>query len=201
MVKVYKPTSAGRRGMTGHDFSELSKKPKRDKTLTRSFKKWAGRNSAGRVSVRHRGGGHKRLYRIIDFKRNKFDVPAEVVTLEYDPNRSARIAKLLYQDGTKTYIIAPLGLQVGDTVMNGPNAELKAGNALPLKNIPVAWFIILNFNRVAAVKWRVRRGQALKFWVSKATMFNFVCPAVKCVSCMVIVWPPSGKSATPITAM
>jgi large subunit ribosomal protein L2 len=137
MVKVYKPTSAGRRGMTGHDFSNLSKKPKRDKSLTMSFKKWAGRNNKGRVTVRHRGGGHKRLYRIIDFKRNKFDVVAEVVSLEYDPNRSARIAKLHYQDGTKAYIIAPLGLQVGDKVMNGPNAELKAGNALPLKNIPV----------------------------------------------------------------
>lgn len=136
MVKVYKPTSPGRRDMTGHDFSGLSK-VKPDKSLTVPLKKKAGRNNKGRLTVRHRGGGHKRRYRIIDFKRNKWDVPAEVVTLEYDPNRSARIAKVVYEDGTKAYIIAPLGLQVGDTIMNGPNAELNPGNALPLRNIPL----------------------------------------------------------------
>lgn len=136
MVKVYKPTSPGRRDMTGHDFSGLSK-VKPDKSLTVPLKKKAGRNNKGRLTVRHRGGGHKRRYRIIDFKRNKWDVPAEVVTLEYDPNRSARIAKVVYEDGTKAYIIAPLGLQVGDTIMNGPNAELNPGNALSLRNIPL----------------------------------------------------------------
>ncbi|CAG0984223.1 partial 50S ribosomal protein L2, partial [Anaerolineae bacterium] len=97
----------------------------------------AGRNHTGRVTVRHQGGGHKRKYRIIDFKRDKFDVAGKVVSLEYDPNRSARIAKIEYADGDKAYIIAPLDLQVGDTVMNGPNAELRVGNAVPLKNIPV----------------------------------------------------------------
>jgi large subunit ribosomal protein L2 len=136
MVKVYKPTSPGRRDMTGHDFSGLSK-VKPDRSLTVPLKKKAGRNNKGRLTVRHRGGGHKRRYRIIDFKRNKWDIPAEVVTLEYDPNRSARIAKVVYEDGTKAYIIAPLGLQVGDTIMNGPNAELAPGNALPLRNIPL----------------------------------------------------------------
>lgn len=136
MVKVYKPTSAGRRGMTGHDFGALSK-VKPDRSLTMPLKKRAGRNNKGRVTVRHRGGGHKRQYRIIDFKRDRWDVPAEVVTLEYDPNRSARIAKIVYEDGEKAYIIAPLGLQIGDVVMNGPNADVRPGNALPLRNIPL----------------------------------------------------------------
>lgn len=140
MVKVYKPTSPGRRDMTGHDFTGLSK-VKPEKSLTEPLRKRAGRNSYGRVTVRHRGGGHKRRYRIIDFKRNKLDMPAEVVTLEYDPNRSARIAKLVYEDGVKTYIIAPLGLQVGDTVMSGPNAEVRVGNALPLKLIPLGMIV------------------------------------------------------------
>lgn len=139
-IKYYKPTSAGRRGMTGLSFEELSKvKPDRD--LTVSLRRKAGRNNVGKISVRHRGGGHKRRYRIIDFKRSKWDVAGEVVSIEYDPNRSARIAKVVYQDGDKTYIIAPLGLQVGDTVMNGPNAELQAGNALPLKSIPIGTIV------------------------------------------------------------
>lgn len=135
-IKYYKPTSAGRRGMTGLSFGELSK-VKPDKDLTVSLRRKAGRNNMGKISVRHRGGGHKRRYRIIDFKRNKWDVAGEVVSIEYDPNRSARIAKVVYTDGEKAYIIAPLGLQVGDTVMNGPSAELQTGNALPLKHIPV----------------------------------------------------------------
>lgn len=135
-IKYYKPTSAGRRGMTGHNFEELTK-VKPDKDLTVKLHRKAGRNGQGRITVRHRGGGHKRRYRLIDFKRRKWDVPGEVVSLEYDPNRSARIAKVVYEDGDKAYIIAPLGLQVGDVIMNGPNAELQNGNALPLKNIPV----------------------------------------------------------------
>ncbi|MCB9435437.1 MAG: 50S ribosomal protein L2 [Anaerolineales bacterium] len=139
-IKYYKPTSAGRRGMTGLSFEELSK-VKPDKDLTVSLRRKAGRNNVGKISVRHRGGGHKRRYRIIDFKRNKWDVAGEVVSIEYDPNRSARIAKVIYEDGDKTYIIAPLGLQVGDAVMNGPNAELQAGNALPLKSIPVGTIV------------------------------------------------------------
>ncbi len=135
-IKFYKPTSAGRRGMTGHNFEELTK-VKPDKDLTVKLHRKAGRNNTGRITVRHRGGGHKRRYRLIDFKRRKWDVSAEVVSIEYDPNRSARIAKVVYEDGDKAYIIAPLGLQVGDVIMNGPNADLQNGNALPLKNIPV----------------------------------------------------------------
>lgn len=135
-IKYYKPTSAGRRDMSGHSFEELTA-TKPDKDLTEPLHRRAGRNSSGRISVRHRGGGHKRRYRIIDFKRNKWDVPAEVVSIEYDPNRSARIAKIVYEDGDKAYIIAPLGLQVGQKIMNGPNADLQVGNALPLRSIPV----------------------------------------------------------------
>ena len=139
-VKVYKPTSAGRRDMTGYTFEELSK-VKPDKSLMTDLRKRGGRNNLGKVTVRHRGGGHKRRYRIIDFKRNKFDVPAEVVSIEYDPNRTSRIAKLQYEDGTKAYIIAPLGLKVGMTVQNGPDAELSVGNALPMVNIPVGQLV------------------------------------------------------------
>lgn len=135
-VKVYKPTSAGRRGMTGHTFEEITKS-KPERSLTEALRKTGGRNNRGRITVRHRGGGHKRRYRIIDFKRNKFDCRAEVIAIEYDPNRSARIALVQYEDGEKRYIIAPLGLKVGDTIGNGALAELRPGNALPINEIPL----------------------------------------------------------------
>lgn len=135
-VKVYKPTSAGRRGMTGHTFEEVTKS-KPERSLTVALRKTGGRNNQGRITVRHRGGGHKRRYRLIDFKRNKFDCRAEVIAIEYDPNRSARIALVQYEDGEKRYIIAPLGVQVGDTIGNGPKAELRPGNTLPIKEIPI----------------------------------------------------------------
>lgn len=135
-VKVYKPTSAGRRDMTGHSFEEITKS-KPERSLTEPLRKKGGRNNQGRITVRHRGGGHKRRYRIIDFKRNKFDVDAEVTAIEYDPNRSARIALLQYEDGEKRYIIAPIGLNVGDVVANGEGARLRPGNALKVKDIPL----------------------------------------------------------------
>lgn len=135
-VKVYKPTSAGRRGMTGHSFEEITKS-KPEWSLTEPLKRSGGRNNKGRVTVRHRGGGHKRRYRIIDFKRNKFDSQAEVIAIEYDPNRSARIALLQYEDGEKRYIIAPLGLKVGDVIGNGEKAQLRPGNALMIRDIPL----------------------------------------------------------------
>ncbi len=135
-VKVYKPTSAGRRDMTGHSFEEITKS-KPEKSLTEAMRKRGGRNNVGRLTVRHRGGGAKRRYRIIDFRRDKYDVPAQVVGIEYDPNRSARIALIQFQDGEKRYIIAPLGLKVGDRVANGEIAELRPGNALFLRDIPV----------------------------------------------------------------
>ena len=134
-IKVYKPTSAGRRDMTGYTFEEITKS-KPERALTTPLRKKGGRNNTGRVTVRHRGGGHKRRYRIIDFKRNKFDSKAEVIAIEYDPNRSARIALVQYEDGEKRYIIAPLGMKVGQTIANGENAELRPGNAMPLREIP-----------------------------------------------------------------
>ncbi|MBZ0293462.1 MAG: 50S ribosomal protein L2 [Anaerolineae bacterium] len=136
-VKVYKPTSAGRRDMTGHSFEEITRK-RPERSLTEAIRKRGGRNNTGRVTVRHRGGGNRRRYRIIDFRRNKFDCTAEVVSVEYDPNRSARIALLQYEDGEKRYIIAPLGLRVGDTIGNGEgNTSLRTGDALPISEIPV----------------------------------------------------------------
>ncbi|HRE48392.1 MAG TPA: 50S ribosomal protein L2 [Aggregatilineales bacterium] len=135
-VKVYKPTSPGRRGMTGYSFEEITTS-RPQKALVREKRGKSGRNNQGRVTVRHRGGGHKRAYRIIDFKRDKVGVPARVATIEYDPNRTARIALLVYADGEKRYIIAPNTLNVGDTLISGPDAPLRDGNALPLNKIPV----------------------------------------------------------------
>ena len=135
-LKIYRPTSPGQRGKVGADFSEITKE-KPEKSLLVPLKKKAGRNSRGKITVRHRGGGAKRMLRIIDFKRNKLDVPGKVVSIEYDPNRSANIALINYVDGEKRYILAPLGLKVGDTVSSGENAEIKPGNALPLKMIPL----------------------------------------------------------------
>ena len=135
-IKVYKPTSPGRRGMSVSTFEEITRS-RPEKSLLRPLKKRAGRNFRGKITVRHRGGGHKRRYRVIDFKRDKFGVPGRVDSIEYDPNRSARIALVVYADGEKRYIIAPVGLKVGDMVMSGPDAEIRVGNALPIANIPV----------------------------------------------------------------
>ena len=134
-IRQYKPTSPGRRGMSVSTFEEITK-TKPEKSLTVKLKKHSGRNNQGKITVRHRGGGAKRAYRIIDFKRNKLGIPAKVAAIEYDPNRTARIALLHYVDGEKRYIIAPLGLKVGDRVEAGPDADIRVGNALPLKNIP-----------------------------------------------------------------
>ncbi|EOT38464.1 50S ribosomal protein L2 [Enterococcus columbae] len=139
-IKKYKPTSNGRRNMTSSDFAEITTS-KPEKTLLAPLKNNAGRNNNGRITVRHQGGGHKRQYRLIDFKRNKDNVVAKVATIEYDPNRSANIALLHYEDGVKTYILAPKGLEVGMTVVSGPEADIKVGNALPLENIPVGTVI------------------------------------------------------------
>ena len=135
-LKKHNPTSPGRRFQTVSTFSEITR-AKPEKSLLRSIKKSGGRNSGGRITSRFRGGGHKRLYRVIDFKRNKDNIPATVASIEYDPNRSARIALLHYLDGEKTYILAPEGLRVGDRIESGVNADIKAGNTLPLRNIPL----------------------------------------------------------------
>ena len=139
-VKSFKPYAPGRRFMTVSSFDEITT-DKPEKSLLTSLKKHGGRNQQGKLTVRHQGGGHKRRYRILDFKRTKDGIPARVATIEYDPNRSARIALLNYVDGEKRYILAPNGLKVGDKVESGPEADIKVGNALPLKNIPVGTMI------------------------------------------------------------
>jgi len=139
-LKTYRPTSPGRRGMSGATFDEITR-DKPEKSLLRPLKKKGGRNAQGRVTVRHRGGGSKQRLRLIDFKRDKFGVPGKVAAIEYDPNRSARIALIHYADGEKRYILAPLELNVGDSVMSGSDAEVKPGNALPLSQIPTGTLI------------------------------------------------------------
>ena len=139
-IKVFKPTTNARRNMSVTDYAGLSKVSP-EKSLLAPLKNTSGRNSYGRLPVRHRGGGNRRKYRIIDFKRNKLDMPATVLTIEYDPNRSAHIALVQYEDGEKRYIIAANGLKIGDTVVSGASADIKPGNALPLVNIPVGTFV------------------------------------------------------------
>lgn len=139
-IKKYRPTSPGRRDMTVSSFREITK-TEPEKSLLEPLKSSGGRNNKGRKTARHRGGGHKRMYRIIDFKRNKDGIPAKVASVEYDPNRSARIALLHYADGEKRYILAPLGVKPGDVLESGPDADIRPGNALPLANIPVGTMI------------------------------------------------------------
>lgn len=139
-VKKYKPVTPGTRGMTGYTFEEITKSTP-ERSLLLPLRKSGGRNAMGRVTVRHRGGGHRRNIRIVDFKREKHNIPAKVAAIEYDPNRTARLALLFYADGEKRYIIAPLDLKVGDTVMAGAGAEIRSGNSLPISNIPVGTLI------------------------------------------------------------
>ena len=139
-IKKFKPTTPSRRNMAVTDYSALSKVAP-ERSLLEPMKKTSGRNNTGRITVRHHGGGNRTKYRVIDFKRNKLDVPATVITLEYDPNRTAFIALIQYEDGEKSYIIAPNGLNVGDKVVSGPNADIKPGNAIPLANIPVGTIV------------------------------------------------------------
>lgn len=140
-IKVFKPTSPGRRNMSGQTFEEVTRS-RPERSLTTGLRKRGGRNMRGKITIRHRGGGHKRRYRLIDFKRrDKFDVPARIASIEYDPNRTARIALLVYVDGEKRYIIAPMGVNVGDTVVSGERVEIRPGNAMPLRNIPTGTMI------------------------------------------------------------
>src|SRR5499425_1718859 len=139
-VQQYRPTSAGRRFQTGYDFAEITKRVP-EESLLAPLRKSGGRNNLGRVTAYHRGGGHKRRYRLVDFRRDKDGVPAVVKGVEYDPNRSARIALLYYADGDKRYILAPVGLNVGDRVETGPQADIKPGNTLPLANIPLGTIV------------------------------------------------------------
>jgi len=139
-VKKYKPVTPGTRGMTGYTFDEITKSTP-ERSLLVPLRKSGGRNAQGRITVRHRGGGHRRFIRLVDFKRDKHNIPAKVAAIEYDPNRTARLALLYYADGEKRYIVAPLDLKVGDTVMTGAGAEIRSGNALPISSIPVGTLI------------------------------------------------------------
>lgn len=139
-VKKYKPVTPGTRGMTGYTFDEITKS-KPERSLLVDLRKSGGRNAQGRITVRHRGGGHRRNIRIVDFKRDKHNIPAKVAAIEYDPNRTARLALLYYADGEKRYILAPLDVKVGDAVISGPEVEIRSGNALPISSIPVGTLI------------------------------------------------------------
>jgi large subunit ribosomal protein L2 len=139
-VKKYKPTTPGQRGMTGYLFEEITKSTP-ERSLVIHPRAYGGRDSSGRVTVRHRGGGNRRYIRILDFKRDKINIPAKVAAIEYDPNRTGRLALLFYADGEKRYIVAPLGVKVGDTILSGPQAEIRPGNSLPLANIPVGTLV------------------------------------------------------------
>ena len=140
-IRTYKPVTPGMRAWQSLDFSELTRGAKPDKSLTQGRKERAGRDDFGRISVWHKGGGHKRLYRIVDFKRDKIDIPGKVATIEYDPNRSANIALVKYEDGEKRYIIAPEGIKVNAKIISGPNVPIEIGNALPLENIPLGFTV------------------------------------------------------------
>jgi large subunit ribosomal protein L2 len=153
-IRIYKPTSAGRRNASVSDFSSLTKGAKPERNLLRPKRKTGGRNNQGKITARHRGGGHKQMYRIVDFRRAKDGMKATVDSVQYDPNRSARIALLKYADGEKTYVIAPAGLKAGDVVMNGPEAPPTTGNCLPLKNIPLG-------TSVSCIELRAGRGAVL----------------------------------------
>jgi large subunit ribosomal protein L2 len=139
-VKKFKPVTASQRGMTGNSFEEITKSTP-ERALVTPLRRHGGRNTYGRITVRHQGGGHRRFIRLVDFKRDKQDIPAKVAAIEYDPNRTARLALLFYADGEKRYILAPLGLKVGDSVLSGANAEIRPGNCLPISNIPVGTMV------------------------------------------------------------
>src|SRR3989344_2586505 len=139
-IKIYKPTSEGRRGMTGVDFSILTKSSP-EKSLTKGKKNTSARNNMGRITTRHQGGGHKKLYRLVDFKQNKYNIPGRVASVEYDPNRTAFIALIIYKDGEKRYVLAPRDIQVGAAIVTSENSPLEIGNRLMLKNIPVGTFV------------------------------------------------------------
>ena len=199
-IRVYKPTSPARRFMSVLTFEEVTTN-KPEKSLVEIKKSKAGRNKQGKITVRHQGGGNKQKYRIIDFKRNKDGIPAKVASIEYDPNRTAFIALLNYVDGEKRYILAPVDLKVGDTVLSGPEADIKPGNALPIRNIPLGT-LIHNIEIVPGRGGQLVRsaGDSAQLMARKARMLRSACPPVR------FVWFPwiprrlSAPSATLTTA-
>ena len=190
-IKTYKPTTPSRRHMTVSGFDGIDKKAKPERSLTETLKKSAGRNSYGRITVRHRGGGNKVKYRIIDFKRDKLDMEATVERLEYDPNRSAFIALVQYEDGEKRYILAPDGLKAGDKVISSAEADIKPGNCLPIEKIPVGT-IIHNIELYPGNGAQLVRRK-------KARTLRSACLPAKCASSAPTAKPPSARSATWIT--
>ena len=192
-LKVYKPTSPGRRGMTAIQGEQLTKK-KPEKALTGFHLRTGGRNNDGRQTIRFRGGGHKRLYRQIDFRRDKVGVPAKVAAIEYDPNRSARIALLHYADGEKRYILAPVGLAVGDSVEAGAGAEVRSGNSLPLLNIPLGT-TIHNIELKPGKGGQLVRsaGGSAQVMGRDGCMYRFVSTQGKCARSCRPVWPLLGR--------
>ena len=178
-IKTYKPYTPSRRHMTGSDFSEITKTTP-EKSLLVSLQKNSGRNNQGKITVRHRGGGSRKKYRIVDFKRYKDDIPATVVGIEYDPNRSANIALICYADGEKAYILAPQGLKDGMKVMNGPKAEVRIGNCLPLSEIPlVPWFTMWSFIPDTADSWFVPPETERSSWLKRANTQPCVFPPAR----------------------
>ena len=199
-IKSYKPTTPARRNMTVSAFEGIDKKAKPERSLTETLKKNAGRNSYGRITVRHRGGGNKRKYRIIDFKRDKMDMPATVLRLEYDPNRSANIALVQYEDGEKRYILAPVGLQAGDQVLSSAQADIKPGNCLPLANIPTGT-ILHNIELYPGKGGQLVRSPAPspRLLAKRAARPRIVIPPARCASSASTASPPSARLATSIT--
>ena len=189
LIKV-KPTSPGRRGLVKVVNPELHKGAPHAPLLVKQSKA-AGRNNTGRITMRHQGGGHRQHYRIVDFRRNKDGVPAKVAAIEYDPNRNCRIALLHFLDGEKRYILAPRNVKVGDMLQNGQGAEIRPGNALPMRYIPVGTTV----HNVAA--WRAPPGPACSWWPRKATTPPCASPAPRCAGCRSTAGPPSVRSATP----
>lgn len=197
-IRKYKPTTPGRRGSSVADFVEITRSTP-EKSLVRPLHSKGGRNNAGRVTVRHQGGGHKRAYRVIDFRRHDKDgVPAKVAHIEYDPNRTARIALLHYADGEKRYIVAPRGLSQGDRVENGPGADIKPGNNLALRNIPVGTTIhAIEIRPGGGAKFAAPRVPPCSCWRRRAPWPTFVCRPERSGWSTPVAAPPSVRSATP----
>ena len=197
-LRKRKPTSAGRRFQTVSDFSDITKTTP-ERTLLAPKPGTGGRNNLGRKTARHKGGGHKQRYRIIDFRRVKDGVPAKVAAIEYDPNRNCRIALLHYHDGEKAYIIAPNTVQVGDVVQSGQGAEIRPGNALPLRYIPVGTTVhnVELQARAAAARSPAAPARACSSWPRRATSPPCACRAPRCAACRSTAAPPSARSATP----
>ena len=201
-IRQYKPTSAGRRAGSVSDFAECTfpKENRPEKSLLTPAKKTGGRNHHGIVTSRFRGGGHKRMYRLVDFKRKKDGVAATVKAIEYDPNRSARIALLEYADGEKSYILAPEGLKAGDRVQSGDEIEPRVGNCLPLKKIPLGMAIHnVELHPGRGGRCAARPGSARLCRLGKPTGRRSRCPAGRSVACRPAAGPPSARSGTPIT--